>query len=34
VLRRLGWRTMRVWSAEWLKDPAKTVAAIEAAAGA
>jgi very-short-patch-repair endonuclease len=34
VLRRLGWRTMRVWSAEWLKDPAKVVAAIEAAAGA
>ena len=34
VLRRLGWRTMRVWSAEWLKDPAKTMAAIEAAAGA
>jgi hypothetical protein len=34
VLRRLGWRTLRVWAAEWLKDPAKVLAGIERAAGA
>ena len=29
VLRRLGWRTIRVWSTEWLGDPAKAIARIE-----
>ena len=32
VLRRLGWRTIRVWSAEWLADPAKAIERIERAA--
>jgi very-short-patch-repair endonuclease len=32
VLRRLGWQTIRVWSAEWLGDPAKAIERIEAAA--
>ena len=32
VLRRLGWRTIRVWSAEWLGDPAKAIERIERAA--
>jgi hypothetical protein len=32
VLRSLGWRTMRVWSTEWVRDPAKVVERIEAAA--
>jgi hypothetical protein len=32
VLRSLGWRTMRVWSTEWVQDPAKVVERIEAAA--
>lgn len=32
VLRRLGWRTLRVWSADWLKDPAGVVARVERAA--
>lgn len=32
VLRRLGWRTTRVWSAEWLADPAKAIERIEHAA--
>ena len=33
VLRGLGWRTVRAWSAEWLRDPQSVVARIEAAAG-
>ncbi|MFO0961730.1 MAG: DUF4011 domain-containing protein [Phycisphaerales bacterium] len=33
VLARLGWRVERVWSAQWLKDPAAVVARIERAAG-
>jgi very-short-patch-repair endonuclease len=32
VLRRLGWQTIRVWSAEWLGDAAKAIERIEAAA--
>ena len=32
VLRRLGWRTLRVWSAEWLRDPEAVVARVERAA--
>jgi len=32
VLRGLGWRTMRVWSTEWLHEPAKVLERIEAAA--
>ena len=32
VRRRLGWRTLRVWSAEWLRDPAAVVARVERAA--
>jgi len=33
VLRGLGWRTVRAWSAEWLRDQQSVVARIEAAAG-
>jgi very-short-patch-repair endonuclease len=33
VLRGLGWRTVRAWSAEWLRNPQSVVARIEAAAG-
>jgi very-short-patch-repair endonuclease len=33
VLRGLGWRTVRAWSAEWLRDPQAVIARIEAAAG-
>jgi len=33
VLRGLGWRTARAWSAEWLRDPQSVIARIEAAAG-
>ena len=33
VLRGLGWRTVRAWSAEWLREPQAVIARIEAAAG-
>jgi hypothetical protein len=32
VLRGLGWRTVRVWSTEWMRDPATVIQRIEAAA--
>ena len=32
VLHGLGWRTVRVWSTEWLREPAKVIERIEAAA--
>jgi hypothetical protein len=28
----LGWRTVRAWSAEWLREPKAVIARIEAAA--
>ncbi len=34
VLRGLGLRTVRAWSAEWMRDPQAVIARIEAAAGA
>jgi hypothetical protein len=32
VLRGLGWRTVRVWSTEWMREPATVIQRIEAAA--